>query len=109
MPNVNATSGSPVTKRRPDAPAAPEHVLLTVSQVEERHPALKGRLRAWVHRADCGDPDFALLRVAIVRVGRSVFLSQSFFAAFIDQHRGIGLPAPPRNKRLGVRPKLSCK
>jgi hypothetical protein len=103
----STASADALTRRRPDAPAAPEHVLLTIGQVEERHPALKGRLRAWVHRADCGDPDFALLRVAIVRVGRSVFLSQSFFATFIEQHRGSGLPAPPRNKRLSGRSKLT--
>src|SRR5947207_1515526 len=59
--------------RRAQAP--PEHVLLTVPQIEEKHPALKGRMRTWIHRADCGDPEFAWLRIAVVRIGRSVFVS----------------------------------
>jgi hypothetical protein len=95
-----AASADALTRRRPGAPPAPEPTLLTVKQVEERHPGLAGRLRQWIHRADCGDPEFALLRPAIVRIGRSVFISEPHFRAFVGEHRGTIPPAPPRNKKL---------
>jgi hypothetical protein len=75
----------------------PEPELLTVKQIEEHHPALKGRVRGWLHRADTGDPDLAMLRLAIVRIGRSVFLSRPHFAQFLELHRCMP-PAPARGR-----------
>src|SRR5438477_81119 len=58
---LTAAAKRAITAPRRAAPAAPaEDVILeTVPQCEERVPALAGRLRTWIHRADCGDPTFA--------------------------------------------------
>ena len=69
--------------------------LLTVEQSEERHPALKGRARTWIHRADQGDPDYVGLRRAIVRVGRNVFLDDFALTEFFYQRSAMP-PAPSR-------------
>lgn len=89
-------AGTPPSADERTGRIPPEHVLLTVPQIEQKHPALKGRVRTWIHRADCGDPEFAGLRLAIVRVGRSVFLSDDYFRRFIENHRAME-PAPRRN------------
>jgi hypothetical protein len=87
-----------VRKRRLRAPRdVPRHRLITVKQAEEKHPGFEGRLRSWIHRADCGDPEFAGLRLAIVRIGRSLFLSDDFLNLFIEDRRGGGTPAPARS------------
>jgi len=70
--------------------------LLTVSQLEERHPALKGRTRAFILRADLNDADYVGLRDAVVRLGRSVYLDEVRFLLWLDSHRGAP-PAQPRN------------
>ena len=62
--------------------------LLTVSQLEEQHPALKGRTRALIYRADLNDPEFSGLRDAVVRFGRSVYLDEIRFLLWIDERRG---------------------
>ena len=40
--------------------------LLTVAQLEERHPGVKGRVRGFILRADLNAPDYAGLRDAII-------------------------------------------
>ena len=87
-----------VRKRRLSAPRdVPRHRVLTVAQAEAKHPGFEGRLRSYIHRADCGDPEFAGLRIAIIRIGRSVFLSEEFLNLFIEDRRGGGTPAPARS------------
>jgi hypothetical protein len=73
-------------------------VALTVRQVEERHPGLQGRVRAWIHRADAGDPNFAGLQTAIIRVGRSVLVDELRLVEFLRQRSQIP-PAPSRRTR----------
>ena len=81
----------------------PEHSLLTVKQVEERHPGFKGRLRSYIHRSDSGDPIFSGLRLAVVRIGRSLFLSDEALRKWIDENRAASGPAPPRNRRVDIK------
>lgn len=82
--------------------------LLTVTQTEEAHPATKGHLRTWIVKADCGNPDFLGLRDAVVRLGRSVYIDEPFFVAWLRSRAGVP-PAPSRNphgragKKLKVR------
>jgi hypothetical protein len=73
----------------------PEIRLLTVEQSEDKHQALKGKLRTWIHRADAGDADYVALRRAIVRVGRSVFLNDVALTEFFYQRSSMP-PAPSR-------------
>ena len=75
-------------------------VLETITQVEQRVPALAGKLRTWVHRADCGDPVFALLKQAIVRIGRRTWISRTHFNDFLNAYRGAP-PVPPNNPNPG--------
>jgi hypothetical protein len=70
----------------------------SVLQIEQRHPGLQGRMRGWIHRADSGDPEFAGLRRAVIRVGRSVLIDELRFVEFLRQ-RSLIPPAPPRNRR----------
>jgi hypothetical protein len=70
--------------------------LLTVTQAEEAHPATKGRLRTWMVKSDCGNPDFAGLRDAVVRLGRSVYIDEPFFVAWLRSRAGAP-PSPSRN------------
>ena len=70
--------------------------LLTVNQLEEAHPALKGRVRGFILRADLGAPDYAGLRDAVVRLGRSVYVDEVPFLAWLHSLRGAP-PARPRN------------
>lgn len=71
--------------------------LLTHDQAVETHPALAGRLRTWIAKSDSGDPIFAGLKPAIVRVGRSVYIDdvklRAFLAAFSSRP-----PAPSRRR-----------
>jgi hypothetical protein len=70
--------------------------LVTVAQLEERHPALKGRVRSFILRADLGSPDYAPLRDAIIRLGRSVYIDEPKFLEGLRTH--AGKPAStPRN------------
>jgi len=93
MPRTTVRDARPVTSRN-----TPDPILDTVRQTEEQHPALRGRLRKMIHRADAGDPELALLRLAIVRIGWSVFLSRPHFATFLEMHRASP-PAPRRNNK----------
>ena len=70
--------------------------IITVAQTEERHPAVKGRLRGFILRADLGDPDYDKLREAVIRLGRSVYIDESRFLAWMRSHAGAA-PAQPRN------------
>jgi hypothetical protein len=45
--------------------------VLTVAQFEERHIGLKGRTRGLIARSEF-NPDLALIRDAVIRIGRSV-------------------------------------
>lgn len=91
---------SPVTKQpRPKAP--PPLRLRTVRQTEERHPGLEGRLRAWICRADAGDPEYSWMREAIVRVGRSVFIDELSFDYWLIKQAGKP-PAPSRREEAAA-------
>ena len=69
--------------------------LLTVSQAEDKHPAMQGKARDWIRRADAGNPDYVSLRRAIVRVGRSVFLNDYALTEFFYQRSAM----PPASSR----------
>jgi hypothetical protein len=75
-------------------PAAPR--VRTVGQIEQSHSGLSGRMRAWIYRADHGDPEFATLRPAIIRIGRSVLIDEGLFLAFLRE-KSLQAPAPARN------------
>jgi len=68
---------------------------LTVKQIEAAHPGVQDRLRSWIHRADSGDPEFAGLRHAVIRVGRSVLVDELRFVEFLRQ-RSLIPPSPDR-------------
>lgn len=79
--------------------------LLTVAQLEAAHPALKGRVRSFVVRADCYQAGYDGLREAVVRIGRSVYIDEPRFLGWVQTHRGAA-PAQPRNPHgRGGRPK----
>jgi hypothetical protein len=78
-------------------------VACTVQQIEQRHPGVQGRLRAWIHRADRGDPALAGLRRAVIRVGRTVLVDELRFVEFLRQ-RSLIPPAPNRRRSAGERP-----
>ncbi len=92
-----APAAAPVALRRrtPGIDPPPAMRLLTVEQIEEAHPALRNRTRAWIHRADANDPDFAGLRLAVVRVGRSIFIDEIRFREFLYQRSAMP-PSPSR-------------
>jgi len=90
---------SDAARLRPTRSPAPL-VALTVAQVEQKHPGVQGRLRQWIHRADAGDANFAGLRTAVIRVGRSVLVDELRFVEFLRQRSEIP-PAPDR--RIGTR------
>lgn len=83
-------------RRRPYVDAAPRVRLQTVAQTEAKHPALRGRTRGWIHKADAGHPDFIGLRRAIVRVGRSLFLND----CALDEWLGQRAAMPPAASRI---------
>jgi len=95
-----AAPAAALRKRMPGIDPPPPMRMLTVDQTEEAHPAFKGRLRAWIHRADANDPDFTGLSLAVVRVGRSIFIDDVRFREFLYQRSAMP-PAPSR--RDGVR------
>ncbi len=81
---------------RPRAPSGETPIrAYTVKQLEALHPGVQGRLRMWIHRAGAGDADFAGLKPAILRIGRSVLIDETRFSAFLRQ-RGDLPPAPSR-------------
>lgn len=84
---IEALDGQPV-----DYPSR----LLTVAQLEEAHPALKGRVRGYIVRADYNSGGFDGLRDAVVRIGRSVYIDEPRFLGWVQSHRGAA-PALPRN------------
>ena len=97
-------SDSTVTKKRsrrklrPPPPLGETQIVAyTVKQEEAKHPGVQGRLRAWIHRADAGDPALALLKLAIIRVGRSVLIDDLRFTEFLRQ-QSIIPPAPSRRR-----------
>jgi hypothetical protein len=69
--------------------------LVTVEQAEATNPALKGRTRAWIHKADTGHPEYIGLRRAIVRVGRSLFINEHALHEWLAQRAAMP-PAPSR-------------
>lgn len=70
--------------------------VMTVAQIEQAHPGFKGRIRGLVLRADAGLPGFAGLRDAVIRVGRSLYVDEPRFLAWVDSHRSAP-PSPPRS------------
>ena len=93
---TKVASGAAQTREASRRVAEPPPMrLLTVKQAESAHPALKGRLRQWIHRADANDPEFRDLRAALVRVGRSVFLDDVNFRVFLYERSALP-PAPSR-------------
>jgi len=87
-----------LSHRRTQVEPASAVRLLTIQQTEARHPALSGRLRSWIHKADAGHPDYLGLRRAIVRVGRSLFLNEIALDEWLAQCSAMP-PAPSRNSR----------
>jgi hypothetical protein len=83
--------------RRPYVDPPPLVRLQTVQQTEERHPALRGRLRSWIHKGDAGIPEYIGLRRAIVRVGRSLFINEIALDEWLAQRSAMP-PARPRTK-----------
>ncbi len=86
---IHAPDGQPV-----EYPAR----LLTVAQLEAAHPAINGRLRSWILRSDLNDPDYAGLQGAIIRLGRSVYVDEVLFLAWLRSRSGLPA-ARPRNPR----------
>jgi hypothetical protein len=70
--------------------------LVTVSQYETKNPGLKNRMRGYILRADLNSPDFAGLREAIVRIGRSVYLDEPRADSWLNTRRSCS-PTRPRN------------
>lgn len=79
----------------------PPPLLCSVEQIEARQPALAGRMRMWIHRADNGDPNFAWLRVCIIRVGRSVLIDEAKLLESLSRLAGAA-PAPARRQRVAA-------
>ncbi|MFO1306610.1 MAG: hypothetical protein U1F54_23040 [Burkholderiales bacterium] len=53
-------------------------------------------MRSWIYRADRGDPEFATLRPAIIRIGRSVLIDETHFRRFLVE-RSLQPPSQARN------------
>ena len=70
--------------------------LLTIAQLEEAHPGFKGRTRGYILRADLNSPDFAGLRDAVVRMGRSVYVDELRFLGWTMSRRAAA-PDKARN------------
>lgn len=68
----------------------------SIEQIEAEHPGVKGRMRAWIHRADAGDVDFAWLKFCVIRVGRSVLIDEVRFRDSLYQRTAI--PAAPSRR-----------
>jgi hypothetical protein len=64
-----------------------EGPILTVSQLEEKHPALKGRLRGYILRADLGFSLYAGLADAVIRVGRSVMVDEAAALRWLETRK----------------------
>lgn len=94
---ITASAG----RRRPQVDTTPLVRLQTVQQTESIHPALRGRLRNWIHKSDAGHPDYMGLRRAVVRVGRSLFLNAFALDEWLAQRAAM----PPTAPRAVVRPK----
>jgi hypothetical protein len=88
------------TRPRATVATAPQVRALTIEQAEAAQPALAGRLRKWITRADAGDVDYIGLRRAIIRVGRSVFIDEHRLIDFLYQRSAMP-PAPARNQGAG--------
>ena len=84
---IHAPDGQPV-----EYPAR----IVTVKQFEANNPGFAGRTRGFILRADLNDPDYAGLRDAIVRLGRSVYVDEPRALAWLHTRRGTP-PARPRN------------
>ena len=85
--------------RRPYPEQAPAIRILTVYQTEAKHPALVGRTRTWIHKADAGDPEYIGLRRAIVRIGRSLFINEFALNEWLSQRAAM----PPASSRSSGR------
>lgn len=84
---IHAPDGQPV-----EYPAR----IVTVNQLEEKHTALKGRVRQFILRADLAAPDYVGLRDAVIRLGRSVYIDEVRFLDWFRGHSG-NPPAQARN------------
>ena len=93
---MSKTSSAETPRRRPYVDEPPVVRLHTVEQMESKHPALLGRLRTWIHKADAGHPTFIGLRRATVRVGRSLFINEAAFEEWLGQR--AGMPAAPSRR-----------
>jgi hypothetical protein len=80
--------------------------ILTVSQIEDKHPALQGRMRGYIMRADLGLSNYEGLSVAVIRVGRTVMLDESAVLHWLES-RTQQPKSRPRNPhgRVGKHPK----
>lgn len=84
----------PRRHRLEESPPPPMRVY-TIEQIEAEHPGVKGRLPKWIHRADAGDPEFAWLKLCVIRISRSVFIDDVRFRDGLHQRSAIP-PAPSR-------------
>lgn len=90
--------------RRPYVDPPPPLQLVTIEQFESEHPALKGRIRDWIKRADASNVEYVGFRRAIVRVARSVMINRLAANEWIAQRSAMP-PAPPRNQAPAPAPK----
>ena len=106
MPEQTAASAVVVEKQRRARKPRPHWLerdppppirVFTIDQIEAEHPGLKGRIRQWIARADASDPDFRWLKLAVIRVGRSVFVDDVKFRDGLHQRAAM----PPAPSRLG--------
>jgi hypothetical protein len=86
---------SPKRHRLEENPPPPLRAY-SIDQIEAEHPGVKGRMRAWIHRADAGDVDFAWLKFCVIRVGRSVLIDEVRFRDSLYQRTAI--PAAPSRR-----------
>jgi len=101
---AEATAPAVVAAQRPSRPKRhrleenppPPLRVLTLPQVEEANPGLRGRMRDWVKRAYADDPDFAWLKFCIIRIGRSLYIDEVRFRDSLHQRTALP-PAPARN------------
>jgi len=92
------SAATPALRRKPlPAPEPPALRALTVDQIEALHPGCAGRVRQWIKRCDARDVEFLGLRLAIIRIGRSVLVDEIRFRNFLYE-RSAAEPATARNR-----------
>ena len=70
--------------------------LLTIRQLEERHPALAGSLRRCVRLAELGVREYEALCPAIYRIAGHVYVDEAPFSEWLRLHA-----SKPRAQRRG--------